>query len=81
VEDLLKNKGYSFINIGGLALGMTVAMFIGLWINDELSFNRYHKNYDRIAQAWMGYLNGTTGKIEGGMAAALMNPVKSLRTE
>jgi putative ABC transport system permease protein len=48
-RNLLKNKGYSMINIGGLAMGMTVAMLIGLWVNDELSFNRYHKNYDRIA--------------------------------
>nr|WP_317046705.1 ABC transporter permease [Spirosoma pollinicola] len=43
-------KLYSFINIGGLAVGMAVAMLIGLWIYDELSFNKYHKNYDRIAQ-------------------------------
>lgn len=41
---------YSFINIGGLAVGMAVAMMIGLWMNDELSFDNYHQNYDRIAQ-------------------------------
>ena len=40
----------SFINIGGLAVGMAVAMLIGLWIWDELSFDRYNKNYDSIAQ-------------------------------
>src|SRR5688572_15242389 len=34
-RNLLKNKGYSFINIGGLALGMTVAVLIGLWMHDE----------------------------------------------
>ena len=49
-RNLFKNKGYSFINIGGLAVGMAVAMVIGLWIHDELSFDKYHKNYDRIAQ-------------------------------
>lgn len=48
-RNLLKNKGYSVINISGLALGMTVAILIGLWVWDELSFNKYHKNYDRIA--------------------------------
>ncbi|GAB4017365.1 ABC transporter permease [Spirosoma migulaei] len=47
---LVKNKGYSFINIGGLAVGMAVAMLIGLWVYDELSFDTYHKNYNRIAQ-------------------------------
>jgi ABC-type antimicrobial peptide transport system permease subunit len=48
-RNLLKNKGYSIVNIGGLAVGMTIAMLIGLWVYDELSFNKYHKNYDRIA--------------------------------
>jgi putative ABC transport system permease protein len=51
-RNLVRNKVYSFINIGGLAVGMAVAMLIGLWIFDELSFNRYHQNYDRIAQVW-----------------------------
>jgi len=49
-RNLVKTKGYSFINIGGLALGMSVALIIGLWVNDELSFNKYHHNYDQIAQ-------------------------------
>ena len=49
-ETSLKTKVSSFINIGGLAIGMAVAMLIGLWIYDELSFNTYHKNYDRIAE-------------------------------
>jgi len=49
-RNLIKNKVSSFINIGGLAVGMAVAMLIGLWIWDELSFNKYHQNYDRIAQ-------------------------------
>ena len=49
-RNLVKSKGYSAINIGGLAIGMAVAMLIGLWIYDELSFNKYHKNYDSIAQ-------------------------------
>ncbi len=49
-RNLVKTKGYSFINIGGLALGMSVALVIGLWVYDELSFNKYYKNYDRIGQ-------------------------------
>jgi predicted permease len=62
---LLRNKGYSLINIGGLAIGMTVAMFIGLWIYDELSYNKYHKNYDRIAQVWGGGTDPETSEIDG----------------
>src|SRR4029453_3215641 len=49
-RNLNKNRGSSFINIGGLALGMAVAMTIGLWIHDELLYDPYHKNLKEIAQ-------------------------------
>lgn len=49
-RNLLRNKSYALINIGGLAVGMAVAMLIGLWIHDELSFNKYNGSYGRIAQ-------------------------------
>jgi putative ABC transport system permease protein len=48
-RNLLRNKGYSLINIGGLAIGMMVAMLNGLWIWHELSYNKTFDNYDRIA--------------------------------
>lgn len=47
---LLKNKTFSIINIGGLAIGMTVSIFIGLWIFDEYSYNKNHEHYDQIVQ-------------------------------
>jgi len=50
LRNLVKNKVSSFINVGGLAVGMAVAMLIGLWIWDELSFDKYHQKYDHIAQ-------------------------------
>ena len=50
LRNLARNKISSFINIGGLTVGMGVAMLIGLWIYDELSFNKYHHSYERIAQ-------------------------------
>src|SRR5688572_16291419 len=60
-RNLLKNKGYSFINIGGLAMGMAVAMLISLWIWDELEFNKYHKNYSNIARVMRNlHMNGET---------------------
>lgn len=49
-RNLSKNKVYSFINIGGLAVGMAVAILIGLWVYDEITFDKYHKNYGTIAQ-------------------------------
>jgi putative ABC transport system permease protein len=49
-RNLLRYKGYSAINIAGLAMGMAVAILIGLWMYDELSFDTHHPNHDRIAQ-------------------------------
>jgi len=72
-RNLVKSKGYSAINIGGLAVGMAVAMMIGLWVYDELSFNKYHRNYDRIAQV-MQHAN-FNGNIETQVAnPPLMGP-------
>ncbi|HTF31286.1 MAG TPA: ABC transporter permease, partial [Flavitalea sp.] len=49
-RNLVKSKGSSFINISGLSVGMAVALLIGLWIWDELRFDKHHQNYERIAQ-------------------------------
>jgi len=50
-RNLLKSKAYSSINIIGLATGMAVAILIGLWIWDELSFDHYHNNHNKLAWA------------------------------
>lgn len=68
-RNLIKNKVYSFINIGGLAVGMGVAILIALWIHDELSFDKYHANYERIAQVLQHQTyNGETGTQEANPA-------------
>ena len=61
-RNLLKSKWYSSINIIGLATGMAVALLIGLWIWDELSFDKYHPNHGRLAQVMTTQtFNGETG--------------------
>ncbi|WP_232541205.1 ABC transporter permease [Spirosoma endbachense] len=61
-RNLVKNKSYSAINIGGLAVGMAVAMLIGLWITDEVSANKHHKNYETLYQVKMSQtFDGTRG--------------------
>jgi putative ABC transport system permease protein len=61
-RNLWNNKGYSFINIGGLALGMAVTLIIGLWVQDELSYNNYFPNKEKIAQIFQSQtFNGNTG--------------------
>jgi len=49
-RNLFRNRVSSLVNIGGLTVGIAVALLIGLWIYDELSFNNYHQNKDRIGR-------------------------------
>ena len=48
IRNLLRQKGFSFINIFGLALGISCAALIGMWVNDELGYDRFHSDCDRI---------------------------------
>ncbi|MEE9500511.1 MAG: ABC transporter permease [Candidatus Aminicenantaceae bacterium] len=48
LRNIFKHKGYSLINIVGLAIGMACCLLILLYIQDELSYDRYHENADRI---------------------------------
>lgn len=61
LRNLFKNKTYSFINIAGLAIGITCTLLILLWVFDELSYDRFHPKSDRLYQVMV---NGTfDGKI------------------
>jgi ABC-type antimicrobial peptide transport system permease subunit len=51
-RNLIRNRGYSVINVVGLSVGIGVTMLIGMWVADEITYNRGHKNYDRIAQVY-----------------------------
>lgn len=61
VRNLFKNGFYSFINIAGLAIGITCSILILLWVADETSFDKFHPKSDRLYQVWV---NATfNGKI------------------
>ena len=68
-RNLLTSKLYSAINILGLATGMVVALLIGLWIRDELSFDKYHQNHDRLAQVMVNQTD--KGEIYTGESIAM----------
>ncbi len=72
LRNLVKNKVYSFINIFGLASGMAVAMLIGLWIYDELSYNKSFENYEKLGQVQMYQ----TFNDQRGPQTAISLPVK-----
>ncbi len=64
-RSLLKNIGYTLINTIGLTLGFTCCLLIGLFVQDELSFDHYHKNKDRIYRM-AAEINGAS--FENGIA-------------
>ncbi|NIR50308.1 ABC transporter permease, partial [candidate division KSB1 bacterium] len=47
-RNFLRHKGYSFINISGLVIGLTACILILLYIQDELSYDKFHQHADRI---------------------------------
>jgi len=62
-RNLIKNKLYSFVNIIGLSIGITSCILIGLYVGHELSYDRFHKNADRIVRVTMEFSSGgTVGK-------------------
>ncbi len=63
IRNLLRHKAFSFINIAGLALGMTCSILLMLWVQDEISYNRFHKNGPQLYRI-MANLNW--GEIQTG---------------
>jgi putative ABC transport system permease protein len=75
---LKRNQGFAWINVGGLAIGMTVAMLIGLWIWDELSFNKSFINHERLAQVM---LHQSVGERSFTGSTVMMPLGEALRSE
>ncbi|MEM1119065.1 MAG: ABC transporter permease [Bacteroidota bacterium] len=48
LRNMSKYKGYTFINIAGLTLGLTICFLLFLWVKDELSYDRFHQNADHV---------------------------------
>ncbi len=69
LRNLKKNSIYSFINIFGLAVGISCSMIIALWITHELSFDKFHANREQLYQVWV---NATfDGKVNSWTATPL----------
>lgn len=80
---LLKNRGYSAINIAGLSIGMAIALVICLWITDEATFDHYAPNHSRLAMARVNiHLHNATKKEEFFTGNTIMMPLgKALSTQ
>src|ERR1700744_1467949 len=67
LRNLLNNKFYSAINIIGLTVGLTVGLLILLWVNDELSFDRFNTKADQIYKVNAQIGTGTSTQVWGGV--------------
>jgi putative ABC transport system permease protein len=57
LRNMKKNKLHAFINVAGLSVGLAVAMVIGLWINDELSYEKHFENYEKTGRVLQNVTN------------------------
>ncbi len=77
IRNLLKHRGYTFINIAGLAIGMACCLLILLYVQDELSYDRYNEKADQIYRVTLhGRLAGNdidVGVTCAPMAGTLLN--------
>ncbi len=70
-RNLRKQPGFAFINVFGLAAGLTCFAGIALWVADERSYDRFHRNYDRIVRV-VGTQQTETGTSESAVTSAPM---------
>lgn len=68
---IVKDRVYSLLNIAGLSAGLACFALIAVWVNDELSFDKFNKNYDRIVRITSRTVSDA-GEIESARAIAAM---------
>jgi len=83
-RNLAKNKLYSLVNIGGLTIGIASCILIGLYVSNELSYDRFNKNAGRLVRVTTEYtVNGTkhqlgtTASMEGPRLSAAFPQIES----
>ena len=68
-RNLNRNKFISFVNLFGLTVGICCCLLIGIYIQNELSYDRYNKNADHIYRVERTFLNAETGALSLQLAA------------
>jgi ABC-type antimicrobial peptide transport system permease subunit len=77
-RSLLKNKFYSAINISGLAVGLATGILLLLWVQNELSFDKFNKDYKNIYQLSTHFNNSGENKVWSGVPGPLAVYAKSI---
>lgn len=76
-RNLLKNKFYSLVNIAGLTAGLAIGIIILLWVQDEMSFDRFHQQADQIYRLENRVGTGTSTQIWTSTNAPIANSGKT----
>jgi putative ABC transport system permease protein len=74
LRNLLKYKGFSFINIFGLATGMACSLLIFLFVKDETSYDLYHKDAGRTYRVVKDFINDDGSRIPDATSPAALAP-------
>ncbi len=84
IRNFLRQKAFSFINVLGLAIGMSSAIFIFIWVHDELSYDKFLDNYDHLAlvveeQNYQGGEKFSVPVTPGPLAQALEEEIPEIK--
>ncbi len=80
IRSVKKQPAYYFINISGLAVGITGIVFILIYILNEISFDRYHTNSDRIYRVCQKYVTNNTGENSASLPFPASDALRSYFT-
>jgi putative ABC transport system permease protein len=78
-RNLARHKAFSFINIAGLAIGMTCSIFILLWVRDELSYDKFHNQADQIYRLTADASGFKAAVSPAGMAEGLKSQMPEIK--
>ena len=79
LRNLIRHKGFSFINISGLAAGMACTILILLWVNDELSYDKFFRNADNTYLVLRGDKSGMMAVTSKMLAPALKQELPEVK--
>jgi putative ABC transport system permease protein len=82
VRNIIKHKGVSFLNVMGLSIGIAACILIFLYVQFELSYDRYHKNGERIYRVGqeIAYLDARTAATSAPLAEVLVTEFSEIRS-
>src|SRR5215218_5586656 len=80
LRNLMRHKAYSLINISGLAIGMASSILILLWVQNELSYDRFHANAPRLYRITANAGDFKVAINPAGMPAGLKQEIPAIKS-